>query len=369
MLALGLTFFGNSITSFLIKTTNVQYLEAPLSWQATYLAASKVIPKNPYFGSGPNTFAPVWDLIKPAAVNSTVFWNSEINSGIGTIPTTLITAGFVGFVLWVIFYVLVLALALRVLFSFKKDAKFVVGKSIIAFSVLWSTIFMVFYSPGLVFVITHFAFIGLLIAIDDKKWRVWNITINDKQWKYFAAVLSAIVVTAGSVFVFVRIGEKLAAAHYAFLAVKSQNADQSLGYINTSIKLDSKQAAFYQIKSGVYLAKVSQIVASSTSLGSLAVDMKQDFNTDVSGAVQGAVLAQTYDPTNWQSYVFTGRTLEYIGSLGIADASKNAIQSYTYASTLSPTNPLPYLFASNLFLSMGDASSSKAALKEAINLK
>ncbi|MES2059643.1 MAG: hypothetical protein V4438_01280 [Patescibacteria group bacterium] len=365
VLSVCLVLFAKPIGNFLVQQTGVAYSESALTWQATYGVASRTVPQNPFFGTGPNTFSNDWNAVKPPAVNSYVFWNEDVPFGVGIVPTTIVSVGSVGFVLWLVFYALILIIAVRMLF-FSKASSDLPAKATISFSVLLSSFLMFFYSPGQAFVFAHFLFIGLLLAVSSSSKKSFDFSLNASQSRHFLATFAGIIIAIASVFWGWSITSKVIAVHEANLAVTSSDPDQALVHINQAISLNPGFPAFYQIASEVYLAKIAKIAA----LGASVVAARAaEVQADVSAAISNSLLAEAADPTDWRSRVVTGRVLDYLGSLGISDAIKQSALKYKSASDLSPSNPLPYIFKANAYLALHDPNSAKEALVQAITLK
>ena len=116
LLAISLFFLiGGTLGGALANALHINVLNVRPSWQSTFDVAQKVYTKTPVFGSGPGTFGAEWLKYRDASLNSTAFWNVDFTSGIGFIPTSLVTTGIVGAVAWIGLIVLLVVLGSRML--------------------------------------------------------------------------------------------------------------------------------------------------------------------------------------------------------------------------------------------------------------
>jgi len=106
---IGGTFVSGALGNALHAQTN---LVRP-SWQSTISIGRKTYTTSAVFGSGPNTFAQQWLTFRSVGLNSTPFWDTNFNSGIGFIPTSFVTTGIVGIIAWISFLALFVFFGLR----------------------------------------------------------------------------------------------------------------------------------------------------------------------------------------------------------------------------------------------------------------
>jgi hypothetical protein len=357
--------FGSQISGFLSDKTGVKYVEGRPNWQATYLVAEKVIDQKPFFGSGPNTFDIEWSLFKTPDVNNHPFWNNEFSFGVGVIPTTLVTTGIVGLILFVLFYVYVVAMAFRSLFN----ANQVVGnvsRIIISYGVLLTTFVMVFYAGGIVILFAHLLFIGLLFAINPELKRTKEIVFDKSQWVNFITTLLFIVTIIASVYWLYVISIKFVANNYYRRAVIQKDTSEAIAMVKKSLLFDPLEPVYYQTLGELYAAKVQQMMSLSEAQ---IVERKVELNENIKNSINYLVVGENLDRNDFKLKLNTGKVLEFFGSIGLPDAYKGAIDKYMAASLNSPANPLPFLFASNIALIEGDSASASSYLQKAIYLK
>ncbi len=366
VLAVLVVIFGGSIQGPLSRSTGVLYISGQPNWQPTYKVASEVLKTSPFFGSGPNSFAHEWNLRKPVEFNQVPFWNANFAFGVGIIPTSAVTVGLIGLLLWLAFYGFVIARASVLLFRDDRTGLSPV-KMTVAYGVLFSTFIMFFATPGLVFQIAHFLMLGLLFALDTAGKNRRAFTFDKKQWHHFAFIIVSIVLAVAILFWGYVVVRKVAAMYFTNQAItKSKNEDEALGYMAKTLSLDQTQPIYGQLVAEMYASKVSKMTSLSASE---IAERKEELQGSINASVSASVAAEKMDPTDFGAAIVTGRLLEYFGSLGVTGAYDQAIAKYEAASLLSPTNPLPFIFSSNIALVRKDTKGAESYLVKAISLK
>ncbi|MES2409358.1 MAG: hypothetical protein V4509_03600 [Patescibacteria group bacterium] len=360
-----LVVFGGQINTYLSSATGISYVEGRPNWQSTYDIASKVIAQKPFFGSGPNTFDVEWNLNKSPEVNNYIFWNNEFTSGVGAVPTAATTTGLVGFILWILFYFFVFSLAIRTLFASRKSEN-VVMSIVISVGAILSSLVMFFYSSGFILQFANLLFIGLLLAAGQSQYKMKNFDLHGKQWKNFVSTILFVLILIVSLYWMYIVALKAVGNHYYRSAVLSTDTTIALTNIKKAISLDPTQSLYYETAAQVYATKVSEMMSLSNSeLG----NKKDEINGYIVNAVNYAVTAENIDPNDYKTKVVTGKILEFFGSIGLKDANDGAIQKYAAAGALTPTNPLPLLFAANVAMNTNNKPLARTYLTKAITLK
>ncbi len=361
-----LVLFGSQLNVYLSGVTGVNYVEGRPNWQSTIDVASKVLAQKPLFGSGPNTFDIEWNLNRSVEVNNYIFWNNQYNFGVGFVPTSLVTVGGIGFILWILFYVFVFILGFRTLFGLDKRQEVTIVNIIISIGAILSSIVMIFYTPGVVVVFANLVFVALLGILNAHNFRVININLYSKQWKNFLSTIGFVIALIFAIYLMYLVAFKALGNMYYRKAVLSTDVNVALSLIQKSISLDPTQPLYYQTKAQIYATKVATITSlSQTEI----VEKKNEIDSNIANAIDAAIFAEQINQMDYNSKIVTGKILEFFGSLGLKDASRGSIQKYLAASMNAPTNPLPLLFASNVALSINDKNSAKDYLTRAIMLK
>jgi len=361
-----LVLFGGQVNSYLLTTTGVTYIEGRPSWQSTYNIGTNVLASSPILGSGPNTFDTDWSINRDKNVNNYIFWNNEYSFGIGFVPTSAVTVGIVGFVLWLLFYVLIFIRSFRTLFGSKEGESGSVVHVVVAVGAILTSLTMIFYAPGIVVLFANVVFVGLLYALGGQSSKTKNINLHNRQWHNFASTIVYIVVLVVAVYLIYVVAFKALANTYYRGAVLGSDTGASLVLIQKAINTDPSQALYYETAAQIYAAKVSNILSLSKSE---VEERKEEINNYIVNAINYSVAAEQTNQLDYKPKIMTGKLLEFFGSLGLKDANQGAVQKYLDASANIPTNPLPLLYAANVSMGLGDKIAAKDYLTKAIALK
>jgi tetratricopeptide (TPR) repeat protein len=372
VLALSLFFIiGGTLSGALANALHVQEVNVRPSWQSTFTVGSKVISSSPVFGSGPGTFGAEWLKYRDASLNSTVFWNVDFSSGIGFIPTSLVTTGLVGILAWVALLALFIVLGLRMLIlRAPRDAyiRYVAMVSFLA-SVYLFTI-AIFDLPSAFVLTLAFVFVGLFASTArySAQGRQWGVIFSRSPRLGFIIVFSLTILLLGSVVA----AYSLVGRYVAVLELSSAAAAYSVGDLPTAESAVQSSISFapsataYQIESSIAMARLNQIASSSTMPVATA---QKAFQDALSTGITAALTATTLAPNNYQNWLALGNLYAQAVPLKVTGAYDGAKAAYGKASALNPTNPqIPYILA-QLDIANKDTKAAENDLKAAITLK
>ena len=372
VLAISLFFLvGGTLGGALANAFHVNVLSVRPSWQSTFSVAHKVYATAPVFGTGPGTFGTEWLKYRDPSLNSTVFWNIDFSSGIGFIPTSLVTTGLAGALAWFVFLALFLVLGLRMLIMRAPQDVFVRYVAILSFvATLYLFTVAVFDLPNAVILALAFVFAGLFISssrfalgskqrgiIFSRSPRLGFVIVFLLTIILLSSVVAAYALIERSVAVFA-----LANAETAFSAGNLDAADRAA---QSSISF-APSAQAYQVEAGIALTRLGQITASSTLSGTAA---QQAFQTTLSAGINAAFTATRLAPSDYQSWIALGNLYAQAVPLKVSGAYESAKTAYEKAKELNPTNPqIPYILA-QLHIANNDPKAAEDDLKAAIALK
>src|SRR3989344_1439346 len=106
---------GGTLGNALASTLHTGTIDVRPSWRSTIAVGKQVYKSSLVFGSGPGSFGSEWLKYRDASLNSTPFWNVDFSSGIGFIPTSLVTTGLVGALAWIGLIMILIVLGSRML--------------------------------------------------------------------------------------------------------------------------------------------------------------------------------------------------------------------------------------------------------------
>ncbi|HYF29008.1 MAG TPA: tetratricopeptide repeat protein, partial [Candidatus Paceibacterota bacterium] len=372
-LAIALFFLigGQTIGNALVTTFGTSLIDVRPSWQSTFDVGSHTYASSPLFGSGPGTFGEQWLKFRDRTINETPFWNIDFISGIGSIPTSLVTTGIVGVLAWLAFLGLFLWVGIRtLLFRLPQDQfmRFVAVSSFVASLVV--LVFAVFTVPGPVVLALGFLFIGIFISSLRHASRAneWGIVFAKSPRVGFVVVFLLTLLLLGSILAgYVVLERYLASVSYSqsALALAQGDLDKAERAIERSISFAENDRA-YQLASAIAIARMNQIANDTSRTQSEA---QQAYQAALSAGIQAALTATKLGPNNYQNWAMLANVYQTVVPLRIEGAYDNAKTAYERAISLNPTSPvLPYVVA-QLEIAQGNAQAAEERLIEAINLK
>jgi cytochrome c-type biogenesis protein CcmH/NrfG len=362
---------GGTLGGALANSLHVNVLNVRPSWQSTYSVAQKTFTTDPLFGTGPNTFGVEWLKYRDTSLNSTVFWNLQFLSGVGYIPTSLITTGLFGVLAWVIFLALFIGLGLRSLIRRAPQDAYVRYVAILSFIATVYLFTIAFFDlPNAIVLTLAFVFAGLFASTTryGAQSKQWGVIFSRSPRIGFVVVFSLTLLLLASVVVAYSLTEhyiatkSLAQAQVAFANGDFESADS----IAQSSVAFAQSAFAYQVQAGVAMARLNQIMSSSTLPKAQAQQMYQ---TILSSGINAALTATNLDPSNVQSWLVLGNLYSQAVPLTVKGAYDSAKTAYDKARLLDPTNPqIPYIMA-QLNIANKDIKKAQEDLKIAIALK
>jgi len=153
---------GRTLGSYL-KVGSPELKLTPLgTWD---IAKETLKSKSVLVGVGPNRFVNQWLMYKPASLNSTQFWNVDFNSGYSFILSSIVTVGLLGFVLWIVFLILLFTAGFKAVFIPKNNRAegYLLPMAFLTTVYLW--LFSIVYIPSHTIMVLTFVFTGVLIAL------------------------------------------------------------------------------------------------------------------------------------------------------------------------------------------------------------
>lgn len=372
VLAVSLFFLiGGTLGSALASGLHVNVLDVRPSWASTVSVGRQVYSHSPLFGSGPNTFGAQWLTYRDASLNSTVFWNIDFSSGIGFIPTSFVTTGFLGAILWLLFFGAFLFFGIRALiFRAPADAfqRFAAILTFVA-TVYFFTV-TVFAFPGAIVLALAFVSAGLFASILRYSGGrgQWGIVFARAPRIGFVVVFALTLLLLASIVAAYSLTEHylaqvdLARSAAAFNAGNLPAADAAA---QASIAF-APTASAYQVEAQIAQTRLGDIAASTTLA---AADASAAFQSSLSSGINAALTATRVDPSDYQNWLMLGNLYSSVVSLKVQGAYDNAKTAYEKAQTLNPTNPtIPYLLA-QLEIANKNTKGAEDDLKAAIALK
>lgn len=349
----------------------VENIEVRPSWTATYEVARDAFIRNPVFGSGPNRFLNEWLLSKPQGVNTTIFWGTDFNYGIGLIPTFLTTTGIVGILAWLVFFAFFLYMGFKALFT-KTEDSFLGYVTISSFIIaLYFWIFAFIHVPSSSLLVLTFFFTGIFMASVMSsglvRMRSFNF-IQDPRTSFFS-VLIFIVLLLGVLVSSYGIGKRFIASIYFNKALYAANVDNNIQgaeeHLLRSLRT-SEEDKYYRTLADLNLIKINILLSQA---GTSQETLQTQFRSYLASAQSAAQAAVDLDPTDYQNWLTLGKVYESVVPLKVEGAYESAQAAYAEARKLNPRSPSIPLVIARLDVAHNDIAKAKQEITAALTLK
>ncbi|MBI5003746.1 tetratricopeptide repeat protein [Candidatus Kaiserbacteria bacterium] len=371
VLSLIFVFAGPAINTHLPASMQISVSEARPSWSGTFQIGSRALsqPAQLVFGAGPNTFMREWSLYKPVEINQTAFWNADFMTGIGLIPTSLITIGLVGGFAWLLFIISILWVGLRLAHSSpRQGASMLIEPLFLA--VAYLVAFHVFYAPGPALSILTFLLLGVAIGYAASLGRIPHIFFATRgragiSISYIITLVAFVIVAfivCGS------IARVIAAEVLINRSITTFNTAgdlvRSSGYVSQALKIYPQDARGQRTAVEIGLIQIQQITAATSSERS-ADQLKKI----VEDTIRYALNAVSINGDDYQNWLELANLYQELAGANVSGAYENAKEAYAKLIADNPTNPIAYFKRAQLELLEKNTDAAIADLLTAVKLK
>ena len=364
--------FGGPLGNKISGKLSIVAFDARPSFGATLSVARETLKDAPFFGAGPNMFVRKWLAFKPIGANQTIFWNTDFSSGVGYLPTVLVTTGLLGAAMWLLFLVWYMWLGMRFILSLSADKvmRYLVGASFLTSLFLWCVLF--FYSAGAVILALAFAFTGLSLAALSCAGALHRASSDFSKSPAFsfAGVLGLIIFTLGCASVAYGVGNRFVSAVWYAEGVRAANEQGNAAEAERLIARAVERApldVYMRALAEVSLAQMNTLLAQVNEQNADA--MRESFQLALGHAVEYGKSATALDVGNYANWLSLGRVYEAIVPLKIGGAYENARSAYEEALRLNPKNPAITLSIARLEAAKGDNARAREFIGQSLQLK
>lgn len=383
-----LAIYGLSIAGPVVGKLNAGYSELVMPWRMTMDIAAGELKEAPFFGAGPNRFTQAFLTYKPAGINTTEAWGVEFNSGFGLIPTFLVTQGFVGGILWVLFFIFFGILGVKSLRglvrpggpgdsiaeSARPYARFVTISSYSAAALVWLT--SIFYVPSHAIVYFAFVLTGIWLGASVAYGRLRPLDIVSKQGDraYRVITVAEIVILVLALFWgFAYVKNTSALAYFGkgvsqlTASADPASADKSFA---TAVSLNPLDI-YWQARAETGISSANRLLSTitSTSTASTTSAIVASAGAIVNKSIEYSNNAIAADPDNYNNYVSQARVAELATAMKMQNAFESAVAAYTNAIRRNQGNPSLYLSLARLYASENKLDESIRAIGAALQVK
>lgn len=364
-------FLGGKISEK-FGTSNI---EIRPSFSVTMEVAKNTIKEKPLFGSGPNTFLKQWHTYRPTDIVATNFWNIDFSSGIGLIPTFLVTTGIFGIISWVVFLGFYIYLGIKSMFMRIEDyfKKYLIVSAFFTSLYLWVMSF-VYVSSTVIFILTFF-FTGLFFAglYMAGIFQTTEKTFNNTPRQGFLSALGFVVIIVACIGLGYGLFKNSKSLWYfqksAYALNTERNISESERYMVRAIETVPLDI-YYRAMTEVAIIKINAILSQDPKNVKIE-DVQTQFQNALSNAIIAGVAAKDTDPNNYLNWTALGLVYEAVSNpqLKVEGAYDGAVSAYTKALERNPKNPSIYLLFSRLAVTAGNLTKAKEYALQAIQLK
>ena len=364
--------FSTTIGASVSRAFGLDHVEARPAWTATFAIARGALANDPLTGAGPNLFATQWDLYRPADVNQSIFWNADFTSGVGMIPTAIVSTGLIGSVAWLLFIAAFLFIGARGLLSRTAHDRETYELMVLTFfGGLYTIVMAVLYLPSPQIAFIGFSLIGMFAALQHRATNgvVFSVDFRERPRVGFVAVLGLAAVLVASILTLYGTASVYAAQQaYEDASRAAQidgNFDRGLERIRTALSYHPTDESF-RMAAFIHLAKLNTIIASASDESTRS---QEAFQRELGSAVEAALFAVRMNETNYRNWTTLSATYQAVVPLRVEGSYEAAVNALVKARTLNPRMPTIPLALAQLEVSQGKTDSARTFLEESIALK
>lgn len=327
--------FSAEVSPSLLATVNIGF--KTLSQSTTNL----------FVGSGPGTFAYDYSLFKDPAINQTVVWGVRFGQGYSFMSTVLSTLGFLG----ILSLLALVGISLITIFRnvARHESKHTLVSGLVA-GCAFLLLGWFIYPENFTLSLLAFIVLGILMSIlhrdDAPVWGIKDHSLSFKTpWMTFGFSLVTVFLIALSVAGIYVEGKRYVAASRFQDAVttlqQTGNVDNAIQGIKSSTSLDPVNDQYQRFLAQAYLLKTQNIISASLQKAP-SPETQAEFRDTVNSAVgmmQAAIQLNKIESFNWRT---AGSVYETLIPL-VPGADQSAVNAYTEASSLDPSNPTSYV--------------------------
>jgi tetratricopeptide (TPR) repeat protein len=374
LVMVALAVFGSSLNTSLSNALKISNIEVRPSMTVTLDIARNTLMSRPLFGSGPNTFVTQWLSFKPDDIVSTIFWNTDFSTGIGLIPTLVVTTGLMGLISWILFIGFFVYLGFSSIFARIDDhfLRFSLLSSFFSSVFLWTMTFL--YVPGVVVLVLTFFVTGLFFA---SVFAAGIVPISPKIFSYSPRVgFIASIVMVAAVLGFIALGyglfrnsQSLWLYQKSFQALNAGNLQEAEDYMGKAINT-VPQDIYYRGLSEIEIYKMSAIIQQDPKKVD-PVEIQKQFSAALSTGIKSGMSATNADSSNYLNWISLARVYESVSdpALKINGAYESAATAYGEALRRNPKNPGIFVLLSRLAFTRQDMTAAQNYALQAIQLK
>ena len=365
--------FGSTVSHVLPTRLQVQSIEIRPSWQATLEIGRQALskPTTFAFGVGPNTFSREWSLYKPSAVNQTQFWSTDFNSGAGTLPTSLVTAGVIGCGAWLVFMGALFWMFVSCLRAGQRNP---LGPLLFGAGCgcLYLIALHILYVPQAGLNTLTFLFVGIYVALaaDAGVVRIALMRLSfGERAEYMKAVAGCaaglIFLAAGLFALRVTLAEILV-NRSTFLYQSPQDIGKATTLIQDALFVYKNDARAQRAAVELGIFELQTLIAAP---GTTTDAIRAQLQNTLTQTIQHGLAAVSIDNHDYQNWLEVASLYQNLAGANVQGAYDNAYAAYQQALAGDPKDPVVYYRLAQLELLENKPDAALADAQSALRLK
>lgn len=388
VVAFVLAWQGMNIAGPTVNAIGATYSELSLPWRLTLDVAAGELKANPMLGSGPNRFSTAFLNYKPSAINTTDAWGVEFNAGFGLIPTFLVTQGFFGGIMWVLFFVFFGLLGTRSLKGLVRAggsgdsisenerpyARFVILSSYLGATLIW--LMSLIYVPAHSMMFYGFLMTGIWLGTSVAYGRLRPVDVVRKTGSASYSIVPIIQIVIIIVAVLWAVAYIKNSAALAYFGAGVRNLTVASDPIKADASFQNAIALnpldiYWQARAEAAISQTNKLLSTVTSNSDASTT-----NAIVTQAVATANKAIEYsnnaikaDPDNYNNHISQARVAELGTIMKMQSSYENAVNAYANAIRRNPGNPSLYVSLAKLQASQNQLDAAIQTVGAALQVK
>ena len=365
--------FGTYIVNVLPARVRVASVEVRPSWQGTMDIGGSALtqPAALFFGVGPNTFGREWGLYKPAGVNQTVYWNTDFNAGVGSVPTSFVTTGIFGILAWIVFIIALLWSAVRSLARRAHDAPDTLYAAALGLASCYLISFYIFYVPGPALSVLVFLAAGLCVAFSLKA-RITGllyVSLRGSGWQGIAQSVGLAVFVLVAIIASLSVTRVLSAEILLNRSIVAYNetkdTQSALRLIQSALWVNPSNARAHRSAVQLGLIQLQQTIAADAKDEAARAQLQ----TTLQETIQHGLDAVAINGNDYQSWLELASLYQQLAGVSVEGAYENARAAYQRARLQNPSSPVPLFQLAQLEILEGKKDEALKDLAAAVQLK
>jgi len=299
------------------------------------------------FGSGPGTFEIDYNLFKSQELNNTDFWSLTFNRSGSHLLTLLATTGILSLALYLLLIIYIKFKTFGWILKSFSDEKWLPVFSLLAG---WSSlaIAQLFYSSNMTLTFLFWIFSALLLSISLNKVKevAFKKTPRVSFTLSFAFVVCAILIITTGFITVSRYAADIAFAQAVSHSESGESYDVIIEDLVTATQMNKWSDTYARNLSSALLYKSAELLNDPE----VSPESIQNY---IANSIEFAQIAVELGPNTVANYIMLG-DVYYEVSPFVYGADEFAIEAYSQAIGLAPTNPEYFVLLGRAYISQSD---------------